>query len=86
MLDLLKCQPTRDPSELAPVVGHHLQTDLGPKQQVQLAMVKDEYWTAAAGFYEKVLASTSDEQLRSLADRIGFTGLMDRITDDQPKG
>ena len=86
MLDLLKCQPDRDPSELAPVVGDQLQTGLAPKQQVLLAMVKDEYWTAAAGFYERVLASASDDQLKSLADQIGFTELMERVIDEKPEG
>ena len=86
ILDLLKCQPNRDPTKLTPVVGNHLQIDLGPKQQVLLAMVRDRYWTAAAGFYERVLASASDDQLKSLADRIGFTKLMERLTDEQPEG
>ena len=86
ILDLLKCQPNRDPTKLTPVVGNHLQIDLGPKQQVLLAMVKDEYWTAAAGFYERVLASASDDQLRALAERVGFTELMERITDEQTEG
>ena len=86
ILDLLKCQPNRDPTKLTPVVGNHLQIDLGPKQQVLLAMVKDEYWTAAAGFYERVLASASDDQLRALAERLGFTELMERITEGPMKG
>ena len=86
ILDLLKCQPNRDPTKLTPVVGNHLQIDLSPKQQVLLAMVKDDYWTAAAGFYERVLANASDDQLASLADRIGFTRLMKRITGEQPEG
>ena len=80
ILELLKCQPERDPTKLTPVVGNHLQIDLSPKQQVLLAMVKDGYWTAAAGFYDRVLASASDDQLESLADRIGFTELMERLT------
>ena len=86
ILELLKSQPCRDPTEIAEVVGERLSEDLGPKQRVQLAMVRDRYWTAAAGFYERVLASASDEQLDSLADRIGFTELMERITDEQAEG
>ena len=86
ILELLKCQPDRDPSGITPVVANHLQIDLSPKQQVLLAMVKDGYWTAAAGFYERVLARASDEQLESLADRIGFTELMKRLTDRQEEG
>ena len=86
ILELLQDQPDRDPSKLIPVVGIHLGINLSPKQQVLLAMVKDEYWTAAAGFYERVLASASDDQLKSLADRIGFTKLMERLTDEQPEG
>ena len=31
ILDLLKCQPNRDPTKLTPVVGNHLQIDLSPK-------------------------------------------------------
>jgi len=85
ILELLKSQPYRDPAEVAEVVGERLSEDLGPKQRVQLAMVRDRYWTAASGFYEKVLASASDEQLKSLADRIGFTELMERIMYQQPQ-
>ena len=80
VLELLKYQSGRDPSDLTPVVGSHLNIDLNPKQQVLLAMVKDDYWTAAAGFYERAFAGASDEQLRSLAECIGFTELMRRIT------
>ena len=86
ILELLKQQPDRDPTKLTPVVGGHLQIDLSPKQQVLLAMVRDRYWTAAGGFYEKVLADVSDDQLESLADRIGFTELMERLTDGQMEG
>ena len=86
VLELLKYQPGRDSTELTSVVGSHLSIGLTPKQRVLLAMVKDEYWTAAAGFYERVLASASDDQLRSLADCVGFTELMKRITDEQPEG
>lgn len=86
ILDMLSHQPGRDPSELAQVVGEHLSADLNPKQRVQLAMVRDRYWTAAAGFYEKVLASASDAQIEALADRVGFTELMKRLTDEQPEG
>ncbi len=86
ILELLKSQPDRDPTEIAEVVGARLAEDLGPKQRVQLAMVRDRYWTAAAGFYEKVLASASDDQLESLADRTGFTELMKRLTDRQEEG
>ena len=86
ILDLLRLQPERDPSDLAQVVRSHLPSDPSPKQQVQLAMVRDRYWTAAAGFYEKVLARASDDQLKSLADRIGFTELMERLTGEQPEG
>ena len=80
ILEILHCQPDRDPAKIAEVVGAQLAEDLSPKQRVQLAMVRDRYWTAAAGFYERVLASASDEQLRSLADGVGFTELMRRIT------
>ena len=87
ILELLKYQPGRDPTKLTSVVGGHLSIDLSPKQQVLLAMVKDDYWTAAAGFYERVLASASkDEELKSLADQIGFTELMQRLTDEKPEG
>ena len=86
ILEYLKCQPDRDPMKLTSVVGGHLNIDLSPKQQVLLAMVKDGYWTAAAGFYERVLARASDEQLESLAGRIVFTELMQRLTDEQPEG
>ena len=86
ILELLQDQPDRDPSKLIPVVGIHLGIDLSPKQQVLLAMVKDDYWTAAAGFYERVLASASDDQIKSLADQIRFTELMERITGEQPEG
>ena len=83
ILEFLKDQPHRDPSELAPVVGNHLKIDPSPKQRVLLAMVRDCYWTAAARFYDNVLECVSDEQLKSLADRVGFTDLMKQITDDQ---
>ena len=86
ILDLLRLQPERDPADLAQVVRSHLPSDPSPKQQVQLAMVKDEYWTAAAGFYERVLKSASDEQLALLADQIGFTELLERLTDEQTEG
>ena len=86
ILELLREQPDRDPTEIVEVVGVQLAGGLSPKQQVLLAMVKDDYWTAAAGFYERVLASASNDQLASLADRIGFTELMDRLTDEQTEG
>ena len=86
ILELLKEQPNRDPTEIAEVVGAQLAGGLNPKQRVLLAMVKDDYWTAAAGFYERVLASASDDQLESLADQIRLTELMERLTDEQPEG
>ena len=86
ILEVLKYQPDRDPTKLTPVVANHLQIDLSPKQQVLLAMIRASYWTAAAGFYEKVLGRASDDQLESLADRIGFTELMKRLTGGRPEG
>ena len=86
ILDLLRLQPERDPSDLSKVVRSHLPSDPSPKQEVQLAMVRDGYWTAAAGFYERVLSSAPDDQLKSLADRIGFTELMQRLTDELTEG
>ena len=86
MLEFLKYQPDRDPSKLTPVVGNHLKIDPSPKQQVLLAMVRDCYWTAAARFYDNVLGCASDDQLKPLADRVGFTELMKRLTDAKPEG
>jgi hypothetical protein len=86
MLGLLKYQPDRDPSKLTPVAGAQLTIDPSPKQQVLLAMVKDDYWTAAARFYDNVLESASDDQIKSLADQIRFTELMKRLTGEQPEG
>ncbi len=86
MLEFLKYQPDRDPSEIIPVVGNHLRIDPSPKQRVLLAMVRDRYWTAAARFYDNVLESASDDQIKSLADQIRFTELMKRLTGEQPEG
>ena len=86
MLEFLQDQADRDPSALTPVVGNHLGIDLSPKQQVLLAMIRDDYWTAAARFYDNVLKCASDDQLRALAERVGFTELMERITDEQTEG
>ena len=86
ILELLKGQPDRDPTEIADVVGERLSKDLGPKQRVQLAMVRDRYWTAAPGFYERVLAGASHDELASLADQIGFSKLMERITAEKTEG
>jgi hypothetical protein len=49
-------------------------------------MIRDDYWTAAARFYDNVLKCASDDQLRALAERVGFTELMERITDEQTEG
>ena len=86
ILELLKDQHDRDPSTLTPVVGSHLNINLSPKQQVLLAMVRYGRLIAPSAFYEKVLGSASDDQLRSLADRVGFTELMERITDGESEG
>ena len=83
ILELLQHQPDLNTTELTPVVGSHLGIDLSQKQQVLLAMVRHGRLMAPAGFYEKVLERASDGQLKSLADRIGFTELMERITDEQ---
>ena len=86
ILELLQHQADLDPSELTPVVSSHLEIDLSPKQQVLLAMVRDGSLTAPAGFYGKVLGRATDDQLKSLADQVGFTELMKRVIDEQPEG
>ncbi len=86
ILELLKCQPERNPSDLTPVFRSHLQTDPTPEQQILLAMVLDGQLTTPATFYKKVLGRAKVEQLKSLADQIGFTELMERITDGGSEG
>ena len=80
IVQFLSQQPERDPAALAKVVQDHLGEELSLKQRVQLSMVMDGYWTAAAGFYERVIEHAPVESLKALARDTGLAGVMDSLT------
>lgn len=80
ILEFLKQQPKRDFSDLAKLLEQHLGQSLTPKQCVQLSMIRDEYWSAPAGFYERVLSEVSEDLLPALSKSVGLDQVMEALS------
>jgi hypothetical protein len=80
VLEFLKRQPKRDLSELAKILEQNLGQSLTPKQLVQLSMIQDEYWSAPAGFYERVLDEVPKDLLQALAKSLGLDQLIESLS------
>ncbi|MBI2322922.1 MAG: hypothetical protein HYU88_12740 [Chloroflexi bacterium] len=79
ILAFLKDQPTRDPAPLVAAVRRKLGSPVTPKQQVLLAMVREQYWSSAAGFYERVVSAVPAERLQALGESVGLGRVMDSV-------
>lgn len=79
ILAFLEHQPARDPSVLAQVVEQELGISLTPKQLVLLSMVRDRYWSSAAGFYERVVNDVPTDTFQALGESVGLARVMDGL-------